>query len=299
MEFPVRNNRENNTNEQLAARYINHTLHLEADGEIINLDYDPIRLYAILQQCNNGFLDETFHQEIIKVLQTYITLRKRVFKIIRTPTSLNNKSFLNLFHIFQKYNIIDQIYGERHMAKAITIPRLMLLFPHVMAKIVTIDLNVETIIPYSVLQESGLSSISPACFWKSSFCLLPKFQADVEDVDQRMRIIKAMLLAQYEQQDIIHEENEYRNRKSPFERMQAILLNCKVVYNSNHILGAIRYTSYTTFFLCDPLNESTFDYNKAAEIFDAKFSDINPVLNNIFKLRKGTGIEQRAHDNDI
>lgn len=298
MEFP-RTNREVQINEQLAARYVNHTLHLEPDGEIINLDYDPIKLYTILKQANGDQLDEKFHSEIIKVLQSYITLRKRVFKIARTPT-LNNEHFLKIGRIFQKYHITDQIHGERHMTKAITMPRLMLLFPHLLAKIVTIDLNVESIIPHRVLQDNGLSSSSPVCFWKSSFCLLPKFQTDVEDPDRHIKIIKAMLLTQYEQHEVIHEENQFRVRKSPVERMQATLMNCKVIYNSNHILGGIRWASYKSFFLNDPLgNGVKFEYEKAAEVFDTKFFELNSVLESIFRLRDGTGIENGTNVNEI
>lgn len=299
MEFP-RTSREAHINEQLAARYINHTLNLEPDGEIINLDYDPTKLYTILQRANEDQLDETFHAEIIKVLQSYVTLRKRIFKIARTPNSIaNNEHFLKIGRIFHKYHITDQIHNERHLTKAITIPRLMLLFPHLLAKVVTVDLNVESVIPHAVLQETGLANISPACFWKSSFCLLPKFKTDIDDTERHKMIIKAMLLAQFEQHEIIHEDNQFRARKSPVERMQAVLMNCKVIYNSNHLLGGIRWASYNFFLLKDPFNGVKFEYERAAEVFDTKFAELNPVLEHVFKLRDGTGIEQGTNVNEI
>lgn len=299
MEVP-RNNLDSYTNDQHAARFVNHALHLEPDGEIINLDYDPMRLYNNLQQANDGQLDEQFHHEITKMLQSYITLRKRVFKLARTPNCFYNDQFLKIGQIFQKYRVTDHLYEERQIAKAITMPRLMLLFPHLLAKIVTIDLNVESIIPYRVLTDSGLSHISPACLWKSSFCLLPKFIMDVGDPSHHMKIVKAMLLAHYEQHEVIHENNELRNKKTPIERMQAVTMICKVIYNSNHIVGNIRWAAYKTFFLNDPMNTMLkFDYDKAAETFESRFSEISPALQNIFGLKNGTGLEYGADTTEI
>lgn len=295
----VRTNREAQLNEQLAARYINHTLHLEPDGEIINLDYDPIKLYTSLQRANDDQLDAKFHSEIINILKSYITLRKRIFKIARTPNSFTNDHFLKIGQIFQKYHITDQIYGARHMAKAITIPRLMLLFPHLLAKIVTFDLFIETKISDQRLNENGLSNISPACFWKSSFLLLPKYEEDIVDPVRHTKIIKAMLLAQYEQQEVIHRENEFRIRKSPEERMRAVLVHCKVIYNSNHILGGIRWTAYNTFLLNQPQNGLKFHYDRAGEVFDTKFRELSPLIESIFRLRIGTGIERGTDVNEV
>lgn len=298
MDLPKANRDATAVNELLAARFVNHTLHLEPDGEIINLDYDPTKLYNILSSANNDIFDAEFHSEMIKILLTYITLRKSIFKMAQNPS----ESFFDklLGQLFQKYHITNEFHNDRHMTHAITMPRLMLLFPHLLAKIVTIDINVESIIPADVLMETGLRNISPACFWKSSFLLLPKFVADVGgDAKKHMCVIKAMLMAQYEQHEIIHEENEFRARKSPMERMQGVIMNCKVIYNSNHILGSMRWATYKTFLLTDPLNGEEFQYNAAGEVFDKRFPEIEPALGNIFKLKKGSGIEQGTNIEEI
>lgn len=274
-----------NREAHLEAHKINNRLHLQPTGEIINLDYNPVKLYAILRHANSCVIDELFQSEIINVLKSYIILRKRVFEIARTPNSDTEDQFLKIGRIFQKYHITDQIYGERHMAKAITIHRLMMLFPHLVAKIISIDLSVESIISNVALIRNGLYDISPACFFKSSFCLLPKIGMDVENKDRHVKIIKAMLLAQYEQQEVIHKENERRNKKSPLERMNAVLANCKVIYNSNHIPDVIRKTSYNTFFLNYPrMNGVEFQYDIAGEIFDIKFAELIPEIEKTFRL---------------
>lgn len=274
-----------NREAHLEARKINNRLNLQPAGEIINLDYNPCKLYAILRHANSGVIDELFQSEMINVLKSYIILRKRVFEIARTPNSDTADHFLKIGRIFQKYHITDQIYGERHMPKAITIHRLMMLFPHLVAKIVSIDLSVESIISTVALIRNGLYDISPACFFKSSFCLLPKIAMDVENKDRHVKIIKAMLLAQYEQQEVIHKENERRNKKSPLERMNAVLANCKVIYNSSHIPDVIRKTSYNTFFLNYPrMNGLEFQYDIAGKIFDIKFAELIPEIEKTFRL---------------
>lgn len=292
MELTVRHTHKAQINDHLAVRHFNHSLHLEADGEIINLDYDPVKLYTILQIANGDRFDEQLHQEIIKVLQTYATLGRSTFKIVRHSN--------NIGQIFQKYHITDQINGIRHMAKAITIPRLILLFPHLLAKIVTIDMIADLNIPYESLEEIGLSNVSSACFWNSSFSLLPKHEAEAAVEEGRhKKIIKTMLLAQYEQQEIIHKDNKYRSEISPMERMDALIMTCKVIYNSDHIPGSIRWAAYQTFFLNDPLNGTEFRYNKAAEVFDDRFLELNPVLNSIFRLQKGSGIENGTNIREV
>lgn len=184
--------------------------------------------------------------------------------------------------ILQKYRIVDQAHGTRRPDRAITVHRLKMAFPYLIAFVHLKELNVEW---GFALEQRGFFTISPACQEMSSFALIPRFEDDT--TANHEQIIKAMLLFQYYVMETNQIDNLAYATASADIKMERILGTARIVYESSAADPDVRWVCFNLMIFRNTNSNWFFSYEKAARIFDETFPHIS--IKDVFKQSPGRG----------